>query len=236
MPTELPNKITSATPCEVFSALGRAWPDAAPAQLCVLLAQWALETARGAAMHCWNVGNIKCPAGDASHDYTYFACTEVVNGKTVAIEPPAIGCRFRAFLSLDAGVSDYLATVRARFGSAWPAVLAGDPESFAALLKAAGYYTAPEPSYAAGLRARYDEFSATTALLPGVDLYSVVGAQKALQALHYYAGRIDGDWGPLSKGAMVAFQRVAHLPTSGSATDIPTLVALAKAVTARPAA
>ena len=47
-----------------------------------------------------------------------------------------------------------------RFAAAWPAVLAGDTNQFAFLLKQQGYYTADESKYAAGLNARKSQFEA----------------------------------------------------------------------------
>ena len=41
---------------------------------------------------------------------------------------------------------------------------------------------------------------------PTVDLGTTRGRQEALKALGFYEGAIDGDWGPVSKGALIRFQ------------------------------
>lgn len=69
----------------------------------------------------------------------------------VLFHPSHRGCRFRAFDSLDEGATAYLASLRTRYASAWPAVLAGDAAAFSRALKAGRYYTAPEQGYTASL-------------------------------------------------------------------------------------
>jgi hypothetical protein len=44
---------------------------------------------------------------------------------------------------------------------------------------------------------------------------SVVDKQRALQILGYYKAKVDGDWGPVSKAALVAFQIDAGLDPDG---------------------
>jgi flagellum-specific peptidoglycan hydrolase FlgJ len=106
----------------------------------VLLAQGAFETGWWKACRCWNLGNAKSVLGDG-HCYTYFACTEIVNGKVVKFQPPHPATRFRAFRTVGEGAVDYLTLLRKRFSKAWPCVLAGDPAGFARALKDQGYYT-----------------------------------------------------------------------------------------------
>jgi hypothetical protein len=47
------------------------------------------------------------------------------------------------------------------------------------------------------------------------DLGTTLGRQRALQALGFYEGRLDGDWGPVSKGALIAFQNAHDLVPDG---------------------
>lgn len=47
------------------------------------------------------------------------------------------------------------------------------------------------------------------------DLGSTRGRQEALKALGFYTGAIDGDWGPKSKGALIAFQTAHELVPDG---------------------
>lgn len=153
---------TVARPQTVADALVNAWdlqlgsePTLLP--ICVLLAQWALETAEGASCICWNIGNFKRP-DPAAGDYCEFATTEYVNGVAERISPPNPGCRFAAYASLDAGVSAYLHSMWSHWTKAWPYVVAADPENFARGLRAQGYYTAPVAEYAAGVRRYFDRY------------------------------------------------------------------------------
>lgn len=192
-PQRLPAVRTKATPSQVYEALCAAWPaviGGTPRRESVLLlvAQWAHETAAGAAMWCWNMGNAKAKPG-GTRSWTFFACNEWLpageaarlvaaakprtDGKDgpdavitkrredgsclVWFYPSHSACSFRAFLTLEAGALDYLALMRQRFASAWPAVEAGDPRQFAHLLKVARYYTDTEERYARALEARVAE-------------------------------------------------------------------------------
>jgi hypothetical protein len=151
-----PDRLTPVNATDVYLALRRAWESQVTdvaldtehlrSALLVLLAQWSLETAAGKAMHWYNLGNFKRVPG---HDFTHFRHNEIVNGKEVwsdGSDP------FAAFDSLDDGTAYYLRAIRTWYkGSLWPAVLAGDVPDFAHRLKKAGYYTAGEPVYTAGL-------------------------------------------------------------------------------------
>ena len=173
MSRELPDRLTPCAVADVGLALYVAWrelfgEEPGRGSLLVLLAQWALETGRGKACHCYNLGNAKSVDGDG-YDYTFFRCNEVIGGRVVWFDPPHPACRFRAFETLEAGAADYLALLHRRFASAWPAVLAGDPADFAHRLKAARYYTANEAAYAAGLTSLFCEFDRTVPRdVPGV--------------------------------------------------------------------
>lgn len=144
------------TPCTtqaMMDALAFAWNklwNASPTKeaLCVLLAQWALETGWGKKCWCWNIGNYKHVPGDG-RDYTYFKCDEVMrDGRTVWYDPSRLAdkpyCCFKAYSTIEGGAIDYLASLNKHFTSAWPDVLAGNPEAFAHDLKLQHYYTAPE--------------------------------------------------------------------------------------------
>ena len=155
-----PDRLTPVNATDVYLALRRAWESQVTdvaldteqlrASLLVLLSQSAFETGFWKATHWFNLGNAKHVPGDG-HDYTQFRCSEVLGGKEVFIDPPNPGCSFVAFDTLDDGAAYYLTSLRKRFASAWPAVLAGDVADFAHRLKLARYYTASEPVYTAGL-------------------------------------------------------------------------------------
>ena len=194
MAQELADKRTPVTVQQMADAMYTAWCryfNSPPAHksIYVLLAQWALETGRGAQMHNFNVGNVKArPNGE--YDFQYFACNERLrtatakqmqsaDPKTARITrtnsdgtswiwfyPKNTGCCFRAFEQLDDGVFDYLCMMinHQMFKRAWPAVLAGSPQQFSHLLKQAGYYTADEQTYTHTMVLLFNEFSKTVVL------------------------------------------------------------------------
>lgn len=232
MPERLPDHLTPATPSEVFAALRRAWEAQfghAPQRtsLLVLLAQWALETGRGHAMHCYNLGNAKHVPNDG-RDWTFFACNEVIAEHIKWFYPDDPACCFRAFKTLDEGAADYLSLIsRARFAFAWPAVLAGDPGEFSHALKAKGYYTADESQYTRSLQSLFLEFSRTVG--NALDLHSVRGQQAALNALGAQPPlAVDGRFGPKTAAAVRWFQ-VHHGLEADGVADSKTVQALAVA-------
>lgn len=142
---------TPVTLQDFYAAILRAWPaviggSPSHASILVLLAQSAFETGYWKSLFAFNFGNAKHVPGDG-YDYYVIPCGEIIDGQNVNL--PA--CEFRAFDSLDAGVTDYLKMLRNRFSSAWPAVEAGDPAQFAHLLKLKGYYTDTEAHYTSSL-------------------------------------------------------------------------------------
>lgn len=144
-----PGAATPVTMAEVRADLRGAWrerfgadpPDTA---LAMLSAHVAHETARGAAVRSYNLGNVGCRDGWASRTIEY-----VAGRPTRAV---ARWCRYadrthaaRAFLAV---VLD-LPVMRA--------ATAGDATGYAHGLARAGYYTAPEADYAAALGPIYHE-------------------------------------------------------------------------------
>jgi len=188
MAEEIADRKTVVTAQEMADALYRAWykyfgrPPAYHSIL-VLLSQWALETGSGKSMHNYNVGNVKARP-DGPYDYQFFACNERMslqqamklqqadpqhakitrdNGDGTCwiwFYPKHPGCCFRAFRTLDDGVFDHLIMLvnHKSFKQAWPAVEAGSPEQFSKLLRKAGYYTADESAYTAGVVRLYKGF------------------------------------------------------------------------------
>lgn len=157
---------TPATAQQVADALVAAWPGqlgGTPTlgQVCLLVAQWSLETGNGADFIQWNVGNAKW---NGSGDYCSYPTEEYIAGVPTMIYPPDMGCRFQAYESLEQGVLVYLHGMWSRWTSAWPHVANPNPELFAAGLKAQGYFTAPVEAYAAGVRARFDSLLKTIVL------------------------------------------------------------------------
>lgn len=125
------------------------------------------------------------PGGAGRYCWTFFSCSEVVSlrharrivagagwrsdgtpdaritstrpdgTRIVWLYPDNPGCCFRAFRTLDDGAADYLRLMHTRFRSAWPAVEAGDTQSFAELLRRARYYTDTVARYSRALRRHY---------------------------------------------------------------------------------
>lgn len=161
------------------------------ASIDLLLAQWAHETGRGRSCYGWNLGNAKATAA-WDGDFCERACNELLTEKQAAdalarAAPRTDGpgsdvllggtvgslrivwfyasnpaSRFRAFPTLDAGALDYLDLLHNRFASAWPSVIAGDPQRFIASLKASGYFTGNEREYLRGVESLAREFSRLT--------------------------------------------------------------------------
>lgn len=140
----------------------------------VISAQWAIETGWGASMNSWNFGNVKAIDGDG-FDYQYFACNELLpvnsalayanadptHAKITATRddgyawiwfyPDHRGCRFRAFMTPEAGAADHISLLAKHFPAAMRAAQAGDPILYAHALRESHYYTADEASYSKGL-------------------------------------------------------------------------------------
>lgn len=240
-PGEVPDALTPCTVQELYAALTDAWTErfkAPPsrASMLVLIAQWAEETGWGKSMHCYNIGNAKHVHGDG-RAWCTFPCTERLEGVVVKLDPPDVGCRFRAYPSLAAGAGDYLVSLTERFAGAWPAVLAGDVRRFAAEFAREDYYTAKEELYEAALvqiDAQIDRELATAAgsvvattapHMPG----TVADVQRALNALGARPRlEADGEMGPLTHAAIRTFQREHELEVDGIAGPL-TLAALAQA-------
>lgn len=125
--------------------------------LALLWAQWALETGRGKAIHCYNFGNIK-RSGD--EDYCMYRCNEVIGGKLQWFDPPHRQTHFRAYATAVDGAYDYISFLskKTRYLKAWEQVKNGDSAAFSHELKVAGYYTADEAMYTKGVVSLTNEF------------------------------------------------------------------------------
>lgn len=150
------------------------------------LAKTALETARWQSIHLSNWGNVK--AGTAYVGmYTAFACNEVLGGQVVWFsprgrldkkggsvvaeafdgEPWHPQTRFRAYANRFDGAYQYVELIATgRYQAAWARLLAGDPAGFVHALKLAGYFTADESLYLAGVLGLYKEMLARVRGLP----------------------------------------------------------------------
>ena len=68
---------------------------------------------------------------------------------------------YRAFASLEDGVTAFLTLLNNRYSAALASASAGDLDGFASNLKAQGYYQEPESQYVAALQARYGSVAQT---------------------------------------------------------------------------
>lgn len=140
---------------EAWNKLYLAYPSIE--SLALLWAQWALETGRGKAIHCYNFGNIK---RSSDEDYCMYRCNEILNGKLYWFDPPHKQTWFRAYSYCVDGAYDYIKFLSesSRYKLAWAAIQKGDPYLFGHELKMAGYYTADEVQYTKSIASLTKEF------------------------------------------------------------------------------
>jgi len=165
----IPDEVKQISEGEAACALREAWKllyNQYPSldSLALLWSQWALETGRGKAIHCYNFGNLK-RSGD--EDYCMFRCNENINGKWEWFDPPHKQTWFRAYPTAVDGAFDYVKFLsqKRRYLKAWQAVRLGDAALFGHELKIAGYYTANEIQYTKGLVRLADEFKKKSATM-----------------------------------------------------------------------
>lgn len=169
---------------------------------------------------------------------------------SVVFQPPHPACRFRWYPNLDVAMTAQLSLVKARYGAGWEGMLQGDPEAFAKGLKLRGYFTATAEAYARILRPNWRLYVASSAHRdagsalaaegfeppkPPVerhDLTTTRGIQRALTALGFDPGPVDGEMGKRTKAAVIAFQKRAGLKTDGIVGPV-TRSALARALVER---
>lgn len=158
--------VTPVSDADLFAAIRAALPIS-DATLAILCAHVALETAHGARVVQWNVGNYKRGPGP---DWCEFETSEWLapTGSPPGTAPArtSVTGQFSAWPDLAGGCAFYAPAFARHWPEAWAGALAGDCGAFCAGLKARGYYTAPEPLYAAGV-ARWQTYY--LALLAGDD-------------------------------------------------------------------
>ena len=162
---EVPTVKTQHTDAEFITALIIAWQEMfqeipKKESISVIFGQNYLETGGSAHEYCNNIGNIKAvDSPNQEIDYCVLqGVWEIIGGQRVVLPPSNPGSWFRAFPDLDSGIKFYLDFLKNHhFKNAWPAIIAGDPKSFATLLKQSGYFTAPLADYIAGLNTFYNK-------------------------------------------------------------------------------
>lgn len=165
-PQYIPDEVKTLEEGEATYALREAWHriyGAYPSDksLGVLFAKSALETGRWKFIHCYNFGNIKkVRSPDDGHFFCMYRCGEVINGKHLMFDPPHLQTHFRGYKTPEDGAEDYIKFVsqKKRYLKAWEKVIQGDPAGYSRELKIAGYYTADEARYTAGVVRLFDEF------------------------------------------------------------------------------
>lgn len=197
-----------------------------------LVAMSAHETGRWASCWNYNLGNVK--AGETWEGM--YTCLDNVweilggvkrwfspRGETVGKGGPLKGAehpfppghpqtRFRAYASLADGVDGWVNKMLTTYRRSTAVLLSGgSTDAFLASLKSHRYFTGDLVAYQKSVRSYYREFSAR----PSYDLLKIAGVQLALTALGYAPGPADGDIGPRTRAAVVAFQEDAGLEPDG---------------------
>jgi hypothetical protein len=210
-PEQVPATKTPVTIQDMFDAMSEAWmaefgTEPSRESILVLLAQWGIETANGASMIQYNVGNFKHASGDG-WNWSTFGTTECDSqGNNCAGQQAS----FAAYPDLETGVQVYISSLKSRWPLAWPAVLAGDPVAFADALRRpqaghGGYYTAPVAQYESAMKSRYAQFAAmdlgnpslsTTALPMAILLLGFAAAGVTYATVQGYLPA--GWWEPLA--------------------------------------
>lgn len=156
--------------------------------LAVLWSKSALETGHWKHIHDYNFGNIKRKETDEVNLFTMFECGEEVSlvqaqklvaedpsrvkivkiyswadgskRASIVIQPGHQWSQFIAHNTVEDGSEYYIRFVSQsfRYRKAWQKVIDGDPNGYAHELKVAGYYTANEASYTAGVVKLFNEF------------------------------------------------------------------------------
>lgn len=156
--------------------------------LAVLWAKSALETGHWAHIHDYNFGNIKRKITDEVNLFTMYECGEEVSliqaqklvaedparvkivknyswadgtkRASIVIQPGHQWSQFVAHLTPEDGAEYYIKFVSQskRYLKAWQKVVEGDPSGYSHELKVAGYYTANEAIYTAGVVRLFNEF------------------------------------------------------------------------------
>lgn len=127
-------------------------------QVYIIMAQNAIETGRNRkAMHNYNVGNII--VGTSNHDY-FLGGDWMYADKAQTVKKP-ITQKFRAYNSLEGGVTDYLKLLSTsrRYAESWKHIMNPDIRAYSKSLHDAGYYGAKEEDYTKGLLGQFNSFN-----------------------------------------------------------------------------
>ena len=131
------------------------------AELAMLLAHSALETASWGKLRGFNFGNITALGRDRPY-FVLRGVTEYVGGKPVVVDMV-----FRWYPTVTLGAWDFVHTLRKTFTGAWSLLDSSNPTAYANALADASYYTGPRDKYAAGLGKLFTEFMRRELARPG---------------------------------------------------------------------
>lgn len=190
----------------VRAALGRAYGvvlgGEAPGRALVwMLAQHCIETARGAAMWQWNVGNITAGKSWTGPVWrpSWYTVTEAssardkyLNAEMKAGRAPSA---FRAYASLDAGALDYMRLLASRFPSLLSAMqTSDDPLTVATAIQKSNYCPDCAPGATANTLAKFaKEFGLQPAApAPAESGSGAIAVALAVLALVIALGGDDG--------------------------------------------
>jgi hypothetical protein len=114
----IPNKLTPVTPDVAAKSISDAYKTITGSRptkaiLGLMLGQWAGETGNGESVHNFNFGNGK--ATSSSKHVQYFRCWERDSaGNKIWYDPPAIECRFAAYLTPEEGAIAFINLLKRR--------------------------------------------------------------------------------------------------------------------------
>jgi len=162
MGKQVPKTNTPVSDAQMAQAIVNVWQrlfGTAPSkeQVYMIMAQNAIETGRDRkSMHNYNVGNII--VGTTDHDY-FLGGDWMYADKAQTVKKP-ITQKFRAYNTLEEGVSDYLNLLSKsrRYATAWQHILHPDIRAYSKALHDAGYYGAKEEDYTKGLLGQFKSF------------------------------------------------------------------------------
>ncbi len=170
-PTSLPD-LANALSGGFNSVLGSRFPSARA--MAAAFAQLCLESGNGLKARDFDFHNEKLSTAWEGK-YQQYSCTEIFDARMtalahargpcadhqwkngplrlVSLAPPHPWSSFVAFDSAEEGAARYIEFLSCsdRYRNAWHALYAGDAKAFAHELRVAGYYTADEDQYTAGL-------------------------------------------------------------------------------------
>ena len=163
MGKQVPKTNTPVSDTQMAQSIISVWrrlfgTDPSKEQVYMIMSQNTLETGpKRESMHNYNVGNMIVGTSDhdwfAGGDWMYTDKSETTKKK--------ISQKFRAYNSLEEGMTDYLKLLSSskRYATAWQHIKNPDIRSYSKALHDAGYYGAKEADYTKGLLSYFSKFN-----------------------------------------------------------------------------